>query len=174
MRLSAQIPQQKHKRGSDMKHTIIRAALLCGALAISTSAFAQVGGAIGATSAAGVSHGATSSAANATGQIATPAASANGTVHTGTSTTPLGTSTDMNTGVKTHTATPAKSLSNCDPREATRIPCHKATPTTDTKIDTGVSTPNASSSTGANATTTPNGANANTSTSTGVSTPKPH
>jgi hypothetical protein len=158
-----------------MKLTVLRTALLCGALAISTSAFAQVGGAIHATSATHATAPAATSAMNAAGQVTAPAASANGAVQTNTSASPVGASTDVSAGVKAKTATPAKSLSNCDPREATRIPCSKkATPTTDTRINTGVSTPDASSSTGTNATTTPDGANANTSTNTNVSTPQPH
>jgi hypothetical protein len=145
-----------------MKNTI-RTALLCGALAFSTSAFAQVGGAVHGTvgAAASATPPAVTSTTNA--QVAAPNTSVRGGASTSVS------PNDVN--IDAHTASPAADT-RVNSATTTKKKHHKAKPASDTSVNTGISTPNASSGVNANVSTTPDGANANTNTN--VSTPQPH
>jgi hypothetical protein len=141
-----------------MTKNIIRTALLCGAVAFSTSAFAQVGGAV-------------SGAANSSmsGANAATTGAANGAINPNANTSAPGATINGNTGEKTTASPVTDAQSSTHMRKSKR---HTSTPASDTSVNTGVSTPNANASTGTSVTTNPGAAS--TSTDTSVSTPQPH
>jgi hypothetical protein len=161
-------------RKTDMTKTIhntIRTALLCGALAFTTSAMAQVSsGSLGAGLTA--KPPTANAATNATGSVAAPGVSGTGNAQMSTSTSPNGVTNSA--GVNANTASPISDTGISGSASSKSKHHRKATPASDTRVNTGVSTPNASTSTGTSVTTDPNAATTNTSTDTNVSTPQPH
>jgi hypothetical protein len=153
-----------------MTKTIIRTALLCGAVAFSTSAFAQVGGAVSGVTGAATSATPPSvtSATNAAGRVTGPGVS--GDADMSNMTAPGATST----GMKANTASPISDTGISDSASSKSKHHRKAAPASDINVNTGVSVPNANTSAGTSVTTDPNAATTNTSTDTNVSTPQPH